>query len=337
MALVDYDSNSDSDPDDSAVPGPASKKRKLSAAATTLPPLPNAFHDLYASTVRLSNTDDPSLHQGRKRQVPHIAGNWPSHLYIEWHPSGSEHSLLTSLLSTLSERLSAAEGNVEVQDFLVSELGAPLPLHISLSRPLSLTTGQKDEFLAQLRDVVARAGGREFELRPTALEWHRTHESSRSFLVLRVVSSAACPSQPSTEGAPEGARKDKTKKNAELSTLLRHCNTLCRSFRQPELYAFKPPETEETEAEGGGTGTGDVGDAFHISVAWAFAEPTERLRQITEEVFGMDKYRESVGGISIKVDGVKAKIGNVVTHLPLSGPISGTSEGSHERKGLFGF
>jgi len=53
------------------------------ADAGALPPLPSMFLDLYTTAARTSINDDPSLHGGRKRQVPHVQGNWPTHLFLE--------------------------------------------------------------------------------------------------------------------------------------------------------------------------------------------------------------------------------------------------------------
>ena len=90
MPLVNY-SESDSEPDESQ---PTEKKhvRKKPKTASfktghdgspLLPPLPNSFHDLYASNVRTGVADDPSLHGGRKRAVPHTEGNWSTHISLE--------------------------------------------------------------------------------------------------------------------------------------------------------------------------------------------------------------------------------------------------------------
>lgn len=75
--LVDY---SDSDTSDVEAEPPA-KLRKTNDSG--LPPLPSRFHDLYAVPPRMAKDDDPALHGGRKRAIPHVQGNWPTHVFIE--------------------------------------------------------------------------------------------------------------------------------------------------------------------------------------------------------------------------------------------------------------
>ena len=89
--LVDYP---DSETDGEEIPVKEKiKRRRVSAkerntqpspvAVSDLPPLPSSFHDLYTSTTRASTLDDPSLHGGRKRAVPHVEGNWATHVSLE--------------------------------------------------------------------------------------------------------------------------------------------------------------------------------------------------------------------------------------------------------------
>ena len=89
MALVEYSDSEGSDhpqPDQTLSTSQKSRaiKRKYSSTSDSpLPSLPDSFHDLYASSARVSNQDDPTLHNGRQRITPHVEGNWPTHVYIE--------------------------------------------------------------------------------------------------------------------------------------------------------------------------------------------------------------------------------------------------------------
>lgn len=86
--LVNY---SDSESDTQEDQPKSLKRRKLEPATSkSLPPLPAGFHSLYATNVRTATADDPLLHGGRSRQVPHIEGNWPTHVYLECTISLSE-------------------------------------------------------------------------------------------------------------------------------------------------------------------------------------------------------------------------------------------------------
>ncbi|KAI0108937.1 U6 snRNA phosphodiesterase Usb1 [Nemania sp. FL0031] len=412
MGLVDYSSDTDGSEE---VAGPLMKKQKTSNNQTTittttttssttkteLPPLPSAFHDLYASTVRVSASDDPTLHQGRKRVNPHKVGNWPSHLYIEWHPTPAEQATLTTLLTTLQSNLTSSLSSlsdpITITSFLTSDLGAPQPLHISLSRPIVLSTTQKDRFLSNLQSSIRGSGIAPFELTPLGLEWHRTAESARSFLVLRVGSTQtqtptclADPdpnpnATPDEKQADDDVRAVKSRSgettNPHLTSLLRRTNGLVTAFGQPALYAFTDRNTHAstTSDEGSAAPNTDIDKAFHISIAWSFAAPSAEVRRLTAEAFhsackhtpnlhnppnppnllkqhsnsnrepsrssssgenpadGSPKtVRDAVAAMHVRVDGIKAKIGNVVTHVPLpdprgTGAVTGTPGG-----GLFG-
>ncbi|EXM23960.1 U6 snRNA phosphodiesterase Usb1 [Fusarium oxysporum f. sp. vasinfectum] len=322
MALVDY-SSSESDDESSGSDSHHVKRRKgvdgiathssrsadgdtrsvsKDADASSMPPLPDTFHDLYASTVRQSVVDDPSLHHGRKRQVPHVVGNWPSHVYTEWHPSTKQHGLLTSLMADIEKEVSS---EIKLHNFLTSDLGSPLPLHISLSRPLSLTTGNKDEFLDKITDTLDNSGIAPFVVRPQGLAWYRSPDSDRTFLILRVASGPRSPTN----------SKDGVKPlNPELTSLLTKSNTVATQYGQPPLYQGKAKVP--------------VGDAFHISIGWTFHLPADEMSLKTLRLFRQPKFGD-IRKWEISVAGIKVKIGNAVHHVALQE--TGRGSGSSKR------
>ena len=152
MPLVEY-SSSESDTETSIVSHKPTLKRKRQLEGLDQevrkppPPLPASFHDLYATNVRTGTSDDPSLHGGRQRGTPHVVGNYAGHVYVEWYPSAEE----TSVISKVIHKFASC---ANVVSLLESDLGVPLPLHISLSRSLSLTNETKDDFAEVLGGVL---------------------------------------------------------------------------------------------------------------------------------------------------------------------------------------
>ncbi|KIW00992.1 uncharacterized protein PV09_07511 [Verruconis gallopava] len=298
MPLVTY---SDSDEDqESSEPAAgvqranvtAPKRKRSASPPTELPPLPTSFHDLYATNVRTGVSDDPSLHNGRKRQIPHLEGNWPTHVYLEWHPGRDAVRLLQGIVDR------ATDASSTVHTLLQSDLGAPLPLHVSLSRSLALHTDQREAFLSRVRGHVAAAAVRAFDVRFTKVAWYPNHERNRWFLSLGV-------RRPGAD---------------ELNRLLGACNDACREMRQPELYV--PPRDEPENAQQGRSwrqeasrprrrvDVPDCSEAFHVSLAWSL-EP-QRLAGGLQEISP-----DELADLSTHFDCVKVKIGNTVSSLPL--------------------
>lgn len=171
MPLVDYSDSESSEspkPQDSQIRRGIKRKHNSTTEPIPLPPLPDSFHDLYASTSRISKQDDPILHGGRQRIMPHIEGNWPTHVYIECRsllrpfqafflnrcsckggfPSTQQSSRISDVVNNFGH--TQASRKQQVFSLLKSELGAELPLHISLSRPITLLTNQRQTFVDAL-------------------------------------------------------------------------------------------------------------------------------------------------------------------------------------------
>ncbi|KAH9840446.1 U6 snRNA phosphodiesterase [Teratosphaeria destructans] len=280
MGLVTYsDSSSDEDESTRAEPHPA-KKRKLGSIIEAkdeqaLPALPSSFHDLYSSTVRTSTRDDPSLHGGRKRVTPHVQGNWPTHVSLEWHPAPHEFEALHELLA--KQQPDDGKGDSGVKSLLHSELGVPLPLHISLSRPLTLRTELRTAFLDQLKSSIRVSGVKAFTTRVANIRWHPNEMSTRWFLVLGL---------------------EKTTGD-ELPKLLAACNDVAAAFQQPLLYT---EGGKEEAAEG----------KFHISIGWSL-DANDRVCGADDRSGVSDAVRD----LAIPFSEVKVRIGQDVSVIPL--------------------
>ena len=208
MALVDYsDSETDEKDMKGAEPDGVLKNNRLKRKRVdispnndahaqeeqgktgSLPPLPSNFHDLYTSSSRAAISDDPSLHDGRRRIAPHMEGNWATHIYLEcklhtlassylitekygWdticenqsltisrgYPSDIEYETLSDILAAVKRE--PVPTRATIHSLLCNELEARLPLHISLSRSISLVTEQRQSFSDLLEKAIASSGVR---------------------------------------------------------------------------------------------------------------------------------------------------------------------------------
>ncbi|RMZ90464.1 hypothetical protein DV736_g2314, partial [Chaetothyriales sp. CBS 134916] len=276
-----------------------------------LPPLPASFHALYATNVRGAVSDDPSLHGGRARQVAHVEGNWPTHIFLEWIPAVDELWQLEHVLLRACRGHEAESRNSAVHSLLRSELNVPQPLHISLSAPLTLKTEQKDAVAAAVDAGVSKSGAQAFAVSPTRLCWVSNSERSRSFLVLKLT-------------RPE---------NDDLNRLLKACNASVGSFGLKTLYyccsssSQRAPSTTAPEFDAVSDNTSD---GFHISIAWTLGDVgnlpvpgiTRGCNTNSCHVRDDDGDEDDITSMQIGFDTVKLKIGNVVKNILLRPSLS---------------
>jgi hypothetical protein len=71
-------------------------------------------------------------------------------------PLATEYTAVNDLVARVIEKTAAEDATIH--SFLTSDLGAPLPLHISLSRPIGFPTEDKDNFVGLLEQSVNTCG-----------------------------------------------------------------------------------------------------------------------------------------------------------------------------------
>ncbi|EDN06193.1 conserved hypothetical protein [Histoplasma mississippiense (nom. inval.)] len=247
---------------------------------TTLPPLPSEFLDLYATNSRLSVQDDPSLHHGRKRIMPHVAGNWPTHIYLESRCDQKLQSTIHGLLHT--------------------DLGAQVQLHISLSRPVMLLTEDRQPFRDLLTDALRESDIRPFHVKPVGLDWVSNFEETRWFLVLRV-----------TKPTNNELNRLLAISNKSLAAFQQP------PLYHDEALVNTQTKKHDTEKSTGPRSTSslavaDYSDYFHVSIAWSLAEPSLEDKERVASV-ELHKVKE----IEIPFTSVKLRIGNIIHNLEL--------------------
>lgn len=186
----------------------------------------------------------------------------------------------------------------KVHSLLENELGVSLPLHISLSRPLTLKTEQKNAFLLRLEKAVHDSSIRAFHTQPKQLAWHANENSTRSFLVLRL----------------------QRLEDQDMARLLETCNSIANDFNQPLLYASKDKRGRVQPAP-------EVGEKFHISVAWSLKAPGKVEKGRRGSAILGDNDDDGMGvpyellsrltSLSIGFGEVKVRIGQDVHNIPL--------------------
>jgi U6 snRNA phosphodiesterase len=313
MSLVTYSSSSS---DDEPPQTSLAKKPRVSSSTTpsasstasngSLPPPPDFFANLYATPVRSSVSDDPTLHGGRQRSSPHVPGLWPSHAYVEWTPSSSTAALLGRLIEKASfppTHGTDGENRGQVQSLLLSALGAPAPLHISLSTTLQLKTDQREDFLARSQAAVQGAGIGPFEVEPEGVKWVGNGIGTRAFLVLNV--------------------GEKHARSPRLGQLLWECNSVAEHFGFDPLYARSQHKGEKRKKNGGARSAdaADLAARCHVSIAWrlphAIREENGAQKEGEQSLSLDENLLQELKGIRIPVEKVKVKIGNSIADILL--------------------
>jgi len=168
-------------------PDPSSTKP---AKVVLPPPLPSGFHDIY--TVGPKAVKNHALHGGKTRAVAHVEGSWPAHVSLEWFPDTAQAVVLSTLVDCVRrhcyifnhtngqgppglEHIAAdtrtkmkrkqtpllpgagkagIKSSTQLESLVRSDVGARLPLHVSLSDTMMVPGPEREAYRTALRAAV---------------------------------------------------------------------------------------------------------------------------------------------------------------------------------------
>ena len=110
--------------------------------------------------------DNPALHQGRKRNTPHVEGQWAAYVYIPLVVSKQSKlfELLLRIFASARQTVPSLHPiglttadvtvlNENVVSTTPEGCSESIELHISLTRPVNLRAHQRDDFKRAVREV----------------------------------------------------------------------------------------------------------------------------------------------------------------------------------------
>jgi len=139
---------------------------------------------LSSSLVLPTPLDNPALHQGRVRAVPHVEGQYATYVYVPLvlHRHHPLYALLEGALSSAIPQVPSLHpiGKKEHD----GTKSARWELHISLSHPLFLRAHQREEFKRAIRQLASSVAP--FDASFTTFSELANDERTRAFLAMQV-------------------------------------------------------------------------------------------------------------------------------------------------------
>lgn len=184
---------------------------------------------------------------------------------------------------------------IELTSLLDSDLSVPLPLHISLSRSLSIPTAQREKVYEHVFQAVNDGAVKAFDVRlDVGLVWAANYDGSRYFL-------AAKTGPVDTSNSGDGN---------ELNRLLWICNRTVVDMGYDALYVQDDQAQQEI----------DRSDHFHFSLGWSLKKDVQSKgidQDILNEVW-QSSVADELRDLKICVTEVLLKIGNAINPIKLA-------------------